>query len=390
MMKVIGSFLNKYKNILNICCLFAVLFLLTGCAQRQGIKEFEVDENTSLASEQPLEIVDNAYADEFLIKRYEKGYSVIEVSDGRKYLLVPEGIAIPKDFNEYTIIKKNVNRIYLAGTSVMSLFDSLNILDNISFSSQKKEDWYIENAQIKMTEGKIVYAGKYSSPDFELLINDGCNLAIESTMILHKPDILEKLEELGIPVFIERSSYEKNPLGRLEWIKVYGEMCGCFDDAEAFFEEQCKKIAKLVLAGTDEKTVAFFYMNQNGMVVTKKSSDYVPKMISMAGGKYILEDIGDDEQALSSVNMTMEDFFVLAKDADFIIYNGTITDAPEDIQSLIEKSELLADFKAVKDRNVYCMNKSVYQESSQTADIIKAINNMLNEKSNDLLYKLEG
>lgn len=73
-----------------------------------------------------------------------------------------------------------------------------------------------------MEDGSIVFAGKYSEPDYELLVNSGCNLAIESTMILHTPKVQEMIEQMGIPVFTDRSSYENHPLGRTEWIKSLG------------------------------------------------------------------------------------------------------------------------------------------------------------------------
>ncbi len=53
-------------------------------------------------------------------------------------------------------------------------------------------------------------------------------------MITHNPEVKEKLEELGIKVMIERSSYEKHPLGRLEWIKLFGVLFGREQQAKAF------------------------------------------------------------------------------------------------------------------------------------------------------------
>ena len=64
-----------------------------------------------------------------------------------------------------------------------------------------------------MEKGDILYAGKYSKPDYELILANGCKLAIESTMINHTPDVKEKLEELGIPVLVEQSSYENASAG---------------------------------------------------------------------------------------------------------------------------------------------------------------------------------
>lgn len=86
-----------------------------------------------------------------------------------------------------------------------------------------------------MADGKITYAGKYSAPDYETIYSADCNLAIENTMIYHTPEVKEQLEKLGIPVFVERSSYEPHALGRMEWIKVYGTLLGCEDKAEKLF-----------------------------------------------------------------------------------------------------------------------------------------------------------
>lgn len=59
----------------------------------------------------------------------------------------------------------------------------------------------------------MTFAGKYDEPDYELLVGDDCDLAIESTMILHAPKVQEMIETLGIPVFTDRSSYDSQPLG---------------------------------------------------------------------------------------------------------------------------------------------------------------------------------
>ena len=50
---------------------------------------------------------------------------------------------------------------------------------------------------------------KYNEPDYELILKEGCNFALENTMIGHNPEVKEKLESLGIPVMVERSSYEE-------------------------------------------------------------------------------------------------------------------------------------------------------------------------------------
>mgnify|MGYP000376370697 CR=1 FL=1 len=59
-----------------------------------------------------------------------------------------------------------------------------------------------------METGDILYAGKYSTPDYEKIVEQNCGLAIENTMILHTPEVKEQLEKFGIHVLVDYSSYE--------------------------------------------------------------------------------------------------------------------------------------------------------------------------------------
>ena len=99
--------------------------------------------------------------------------------------------------------------------------------------------------------------------------------------------------------------------------------------------------------------MAFFYISSNGYANVRKSGDYVSKMIELAGGTYVFQNLGEeDDNALSTVNMTMEEFYAQARDVDCIIYNSTIDGEIYTIDELLGKSALLADFKAVKEGNV--------------------------------------
>ena len=141
-----------------------------------------------------------------------------------------------------------LGRALIAEPDVLFLdepFSALDALDHIKFSSLQESGWYVDTAKQAMENGDIVFAGKYSEPDYELLVNSECNLAIESTMILHTPKVQDMIEQMGIPVFTDRSSYETHPLGRTEWIKVYAEMVDKREEAQNFFDEQAKIITQL-------------------------------------------------------------------------------------------------------------------------------------------------
>ena len=332
-----------------------------------------------------------AYAKNFSIDYYDGGYKLLTTKDGTQILTVPEGKEVPDNLDESIIVlQQPVNNIYLVSSAVMDMFRELNAFDTIGFSAQKAENWYVEGAKAAMENGDILYAGKYSSPDYELLVSKKCSLAIENSMILHSPDVKEMLEDFDIPVIIEYSSYETHPLGRVEWIKFFGALTGKEEEAEKAFEKQTEIVKHVTATKKTDKTVAFFYITSNGLVQVRQSNDYIPKMIELAGGRYIFENLGDDSKR-STMNMQVEEFYNKAKDADYLIYNSTIDGGVKTVDELIEKCSVLSDFKAVKSGDVWCTEKDVYQQSMSIGFLIEDIHNMLqgaDDTEMNYLYRL--
>lgn len=380
--------MRKISLFLALLLILSVLF--TGCKSPEN----ETPDN----SESLLvlkEHVRNEYAEQFSIDRYEGGYSLITTTlngSSSRFLVVPEGADIPELEKDVSVIQQPARNFYIAATSAMGLFAEVGAMDAVKFSGTKAEDWYIDAAREAMEQGALIYAGKYREPDYELLLTGGCTLSIQSTMIEHSPAVREKLISLGIPVFVDYASYEPHPLGRSEWIKVYAEMCGKAEEAERVFSRQSEKLKALDGVESTGKTAAFFYINSAGQAVTRKSGDYITKMIELAGGRSVFEDNGGDN-ALSTTVMEMEKFYTAAKDADFIIYNSTIGGEISAVEDLLAKNSLLADFKAVKNGNVWCTRENVYQETTKLGTMIFDFYSVFSgtEKENPptFLYKLE-
>jgi len=361
-----------------------VLFY-SGCASAGAPKDFG---ELKIAGSMELE-----YARQFSVDYLTGGCALISIQESGRFLLVPEGQEPPSNIDEdITVLRRPVENIYLAATSAMCLFDALDALPHISMSGTNADGWYIENARAAMNRGDIVYAGKYSAPDYEMLMAKNCGLAIESTMINHQPEVMEKLETLGIPVMMERSSYEIHPLARTEWIKLYGLICGKDEQAVKLFDEQVAFLNGIKTENTG-KTVAFFYISSAGNAVARKSGDYVVKMIELAGGKYVFDNIGEGYATTGSVNLEMERFYAGAKDADVIIYNSSIDGEVSTVAELLEKSHLLADFKAVKNGEVWCTSKNLFQETTGFGLMISDMNRIFTGELGDtaqldFLYKL--
>ena len=343
--------------------------------------EHEILEIPGLTYDHSMEL---EYATQFAVDYYQDDYAVITIAQEGSYLVVPEGKEAQEGLDkEIKVLQQPLDHIYLVATSSMDLFRAIGGIENITLSGTDANGWYIEEAKEAMENGNIQYAGKYSAPDYELILANGCDLAIESTMIYHSPDVREKLEEFGIPVLVEHSSYESDPLGRMEWLKLYAVLLDKEEEADAYFQSQTDMLTDVLGAENTEKTVAFFSINSNGYVTVRKTGDYISKMIELAGGRYIFQNLGDDN-ALSTMNMQMEDFYAGACDADYIIYNSAIESELHSLDELLEKSSLLADFKAVKEGNVWCTEKSLFQETTGIATMISDMHTMLTSDDPDL------
>ncbi|MBQ9694982.1 MAG: ABC transporter substrate-binding protein, partial [Oscillospiraceae bacterium] len=278
--------------------------------------------------------------------------------------------------------------LYVAASSAMDLFDAAGGLDAVEMTSTAPEGWTLPAVQEALASGQMTYIGKYSAPDYEQLTASGCGLAVESTMIYHSPEVREKIETLGIPVLTERSSYESHPLGRMEWMKLYGLLLGREAEAQAAFAERTSRFETLEIPDIPEEerpTAAFFSVNSNGSVTIRKPGDYVSQMIALAGGRYCFtaEGLSVEENALSTMNIQMEAFYDAARDADYLIYNSTIEGDLDDLDALLSKSSIFADFRAVKEDHVWCTGQNLFQQTTGAAEMIADLNCIFTGQAED-------
>ena len=143
-------------------------------------------------------------------------------------------------------------------------------------------------------------------------------------------------------------------------------------------EEQAERVQPILEKENTGLSVAFFAVSSDGTITVRKPNDYVSSMIELAGGNYSLNGyLPEEDNALSTMKMQMEDFYVAEKDADILIYNGTIEGELTSVDELIKKNSLFADFKAVKSGQVYTTGSNFYQQTSMTCDFIEDLNKVL-------------
>ena len=327
------------------------------------------------------------------------------------------------DALELTVLQQPLTTTYVAASAVMAPLCDLGAVSQIRFSGLREEGWYVDEARTAMKKGSMLFAGRYSEPDYETLLREGCDLALESTMIYRSPEVIEKLSALGIPVYIDYSSYEPHVLGRLEWIRVYGALFGHEEKAQQWYASERDRIRAIQKdaetssgeasqsgksteksetktsrnskneassigsssgrAGTDttadlRPTVVYFYVNSSGQIQVRQPHDYIPELLELAGARYLAPDMSSlSGSRKSNVTVSLEDFYSSCKDADYLIYSATLDRPLSSIRELLGKNALFADFKAVKEGHVYTTDKDFYQLSDRMADFAEDVHRML-------------
>lgn len=328
-----------------------------------------------------------SYATGFSVSYSEEGYKLLTIGEDQTYLVVGENMPVPEEVPDtVTVLQQPLDQIYLVSTGAMDHFIELNALDSIILSSQKADAWYLPEAKQAMEEGKIAYAGKYSAPDYETVLGSGCNLVIENAMIYHAPEVLEKLRSLGLPVLVELSSYESHPLGRMEWIKLFSALVNKEEEAAAYYDSMLAALEPVMNQEPTGKTVSFFYITTSGGINVRRPSDYVSCAIGLAGCENISFSEDQADVGTSTMTIQMEAFYQGVQDADILIYNSIVDGELDSLSALLEKMPTLADTKAVKEGNVWCLSKNFYQETMSLGDFILDVNAVATGSDGQLRY----
>ena len=103
------------------------------------------------------------YAECFNVYYCTDGYKLLDVKDGAQYLLVPDGKEAPDDLDsDVIVIHQPLERIYMAATSPMALFDAIDSLDTIRLSGETADNWYVQDAVDAMNAGTMIFAGQFA------------------------------------------------------------------------------------------------------------------------------------------------------------------------------------------------------------------------------------
>ena len=353
------------KKILLI--LFSIVYMMSSCnlASKSKSDIANINDTLNLVS----------YAQNFKIYSIESGFILI-IKDGfgsdKEFYIFNDTVAIPDEFSDKQIIRTPVRSAITFSSTQWSVFQKLGEINRVKGVLESN---YTKNEEILrlVAEGKITDVGMSTNVNAEKLIN------LQPDLILYTPYPgidYSHLGQLSGATMLSFPDYlESHPLGRAEWMKVVGLLCGKEDVTNKWFDDVVRRYETLSerCSSVEEKPTIFSDLPFENQWYVPGGNSYIAKIFADAGGDYIWK----DNESTGSLHIDAESVLLKAQQADFWRVINSY-DTPFTYERLKNENELYPLFKAFEEKQLLVCDvrecgyfeKSQYEPDMLLADFI--------------------
>lgn len=235
--------------------------------------------------------------------------------------------------------------IAVLSSSVIGYFDALNSLENIKVVYNP--DWIYSPAIHEMiTKGEIQNGGNAASANLETVLADSPDLVIAFSDP-NQAKLLESVKKAGIPVLYVDEYLERTPLGKAEYLKLFGALTGKTSKADSLFNVISNNYSQLKNLATQQKhkPTVFTEIMRGDIWYMPGGNSFVSKFLQDAGAQYLWQ----ESDKTGTENLNFEQVFQKAEKADFWLNAGEFTT----LNSLQDAYKNHAWFGAFQTGNVF-------------------------------------
>lgn len=204
-----------------------------------------------------------------------------------------------------------------------------------------------DNVRKALDSGKILNFGNSMAPDMERLIDASPDALL--LIPFENGGVYGTMDQLGVPV-IECADYmEEGPLARAEWMKFYGLLFGCYDEACALFDQVEAEYDALMHEKGGKSVVLDLITGSTWYQPGGNST--IGLMLTDAGADYPFA--GHPQQG--SLALSPETVFDECQDADVWLIRYTDA-ADKTYDQLARDNRMYGQMQAYKNRSVYGCN----------------------------------
>lgn len=326
------------KNLLLI--VISIIFFM-GCNESHQKKITTIENNANTIK----------YAEGLAINIYDN-YTKVVVSntfpgstDDYTYILHKNEVKIPDSLSKYIAIEIPIKSIITTSTTHIP---ALEMLEEINSLKGFPNCDYISSIETR----KLIDAGKVREIGNEQSLNTEVILDINPSIIMgynvdSDSKIYSNLQKNGIKIVYNSDWTEKSPLGRAEWIKLFGALYDKNELAEQLFTtiekdyEDAKQLAKSQKSQPSVFSGAIF----KEQWFLPQGDSWAAQFFKDANCNYLWS----DTKGTGSLSLSFETVLEKAKEADYWIGPGQHIA----IDELLSSNSNYGFFKAVADKKVY-------------------------------------
>lgn len=325
---------------LNISLLGALLCLILSCTPSGSTH------NTGISK--PVEI---NYAHHFRLERHSDyvALHILQPETGKiaqSYALVKrhKDVGIPEGF---TRIEIPVRHMAVLSTTHIGMLNELNALHVIGATTSGS---LIANKKVaqKIQSGEITSFPDEASVTPEKLLSGNISVVMYSGFGKEFPNE-EKLRQIGIFPMANYDWREEHPLGKAEWIKVFGFLTGHEEEAMTAFagiEARYFELKQAIEAGTKHTSPSVLVGSLIGDIwYAPAGNSYMAHLLRDAGAHYLYA----NEKGTGSCEKSMEQVYKDQQRTPIWINAGAVT-----LNDLKAQQSRYALFDAFQHGKVYC------------------------------------
>ncbi|HYW95593.1 MAG TPA: ABC transporter substrate-binding protein [Bacteroidales bacterium] len=269
----------------------------------------------------------NDYSDKFTIRQYGN-FSLLTIINpwqnadeaGFTYVLSNGHHPVPDSLRTFPLIEVPVKNVVVFSTTHIGFIAALHEESTITGASGLK---YVYNKTVRqrIEEGKVKEAGYAPAVDYETIIRLHPGLVLLYGLNSSVTSIAERLAAVGIPSVIIAEYLEKHPLGKMEWIKVFGAFYQKEKLAGNLFSKAKERYHELsrIAGEAATKPEVMVGLPWKDTWYMAGGNSFMARMIHDAGGLYLWADNSSGEY----IPLNLESVFMKAFSARCWINTGT-------------------------------------------------------------------
>jgi iron complex transport system substrate-binding protein len=300
------------------------------------------------------------YAERFRLETKD-GFTILTIINpwqgaeniSQVYYLVRRGEDLPAGYDSTKLIRTPVRHIIAMSTTYLSMISALGEIERVSGISGSGL-LFDDNMRHAVSTGKIADVGFDENLNKELIVKLNPDLVMVYGVGGESTGFTGKLRDLGIKVIFNADYLENDPLGKAEWIKVFGALFLKEKEADKLFssiDSEYNSIKAIIREKAINRPSVLLGLPWKDTWYISPGNSYMSRLISDAGGDYIWRETSSE----TSMPYGLENVWMKAMDADYWLNISTVQEKKE----ILSVDGRLGELPVFKNGNLYNNNNKV-------------------------------